>query len=208
MEILRDVEKMEAPPVVNVMALVGLSLSTWSQVERSLTHAFAVVSGMEARKAIAMFDSVISLEIRLAMLDRLMQFETHDEVEAEMWERLSVRITKSYKKRHELAHFTIATNLKGEWGVSPFLTFDKMFDPARTVLTQEVIRERHQRFFLVSEAIDWFKDRALVRRGQPPEGPLRESAEPQLVPQLRELAARTLEERKLRPRPTKPEDYW
>src|SRR5690242_15628672 len=87
---------------------IGMALSTWSAVEIILSDLFAnMVEMKNGNKAHALFATIISFETRLQVLDRLMTYEGVDPVEMEMWARMSARLSRYYKKRHELAHFGI-----------------------------------------------------------------------------------------------------
>jgi hypothetical protein len=140
----------------------------------------------------------------------MMAFQNVEPVEAEMWARMSARLLKTYKKRHEMAHFTIVST-NGEIGISPFLTYEKILEaqggPPKT-LTEKQLRERVARFTAAIAAVSWFKNRAAYRRQESYVGPQPPLEEPPFVSQLRQLAIQTLEERKLQPKSPPPADDW
>lgn len=191
---------MQITPNIQLLALVGLALSTWSQVERAMTELFSVISGMDRKRAAILFDGIINFETRLSILDRMMALEPVDEMEAETWTRLSKRLGRFYKKRHELAHFALGCNDKGEWTVSPFLTFETIIfnEDQRKHLTTAVVSERNGKFVELALTIDWFTAQAVRRRPQSGIGLERQISEPPLVARLRELAAQTLEDNRRR----------
>ena len=94
-------------PTDELFNMLGWCLSVWSQVEMQMTALFVSISGMPENRAVILFDGIISFEIRLSILDRLMALEAVSEVEREMWNRMSTRMSKAYKQRHELAHFSV-----------------------------------------------------------------------------------------------------
>ena len=174
-----------------------------------MTALFVVISGVAPqRKAVALVDGVNSFEVRLAMLNRLMEFEAADEVEAEMWARMARRLTRGYKKRHELAHFALITNGDAQWGVSPFMNYDKMIGETQGFLSLEKISERNRRFVVLSLAVDWFMGQAVRRRAVSAPNPPLDHATQEFLAHLREIAARTLEERRSQPKSASPADDW
>ena len=144
-------------------------------------------------KSQAVFDTIISFETRLALCDRLMAFEDADEVEAEMWSRMSAKLLKKYKKRHELAHFSIVPFYNGKAAISPFFTGDKFRTETARYLTIDQIKERSRDFIDLHMAVFWFKNKAFFRRfpkARADQG--RATPEPDLVQRLRELAIQNL----------------
>jgi hypothetical protein len=184
----------------SVLRSVGAALHNWSLVELQLSSLFATISNtMEQSRAHALFAAILSFDARLAVCDRLMRFETLSELDREMWVKMSARISKYYKKRHELAHFTLdyTTNVAR---ISPFYTQDKFISETERYLTEDEIRSRSNKFVEIHMAVGWFNTQAFLRRQSgarklPPEP---SPEEPILVPRLRELATLSLEERKQR----------
>lgn len=176
---------------------VGGALSNWSLVELRLSSLFEALSDMpDQNKAAVVFPSIRSFDSRLAVCDRLMKFEAIDELTAEMWVKMSAKLSKFYGKRHELAHFSIHWDKASAPTISPFLTFDKLATDSLRHLTAGQVRERSRKFIDLHLAIGWFATEALWRRVKSHEGPRPENAEPPLVQRIRELAIQSLEERK------------
>jgi hypothetical protein len=125
-----------------------------------------------------------------------MQHEAIYGLESEMWAKLSAKLSRSYKKRHELAHFSINFDAAEKPVISPFLTDSKLISGTVRHLTLEQIRERSQKFIELHMAVAWFSQRAFWRRAQPDKDPPQDSPEPQLVTRLRALATQSLEERR------------
>src|SRR5687767_6446361 len=119
----------------NLLAAVAKALSVWTWVEFQLGLLFHVLAELkDSNRARAIFDGIISFEVRLSILDRLMALEKVDETEAEMWNRLSAKLSKFYKKRHELAHFGLG--FRNELPcITPFMTFEKMLKDTQIFLS-------------------------------------------------------------------------
>ncbi|ESY31589.1 hypothetical protein X749_07320 [Mesorhizobium sp. LNJC391B00] len=147
------------------------------------------------QKAYAVFDAIISFDTRLAICDRLMSLEDIDEIEATMWAQLSAKLSKSYRKRHELAHFSAKFDDTGDTciGITPFFNWTKFATRTDKVLTVLDIRERSKKFIDLHMAVGWFKDRAFFRHAG---SPLPDQPEPALVPLIRALAIQRIEAKK------------
>lgn len=186
----------DVSPTMKLLAAVGAALGAWSIVEIQLCALFYSIADMRSQdKARALFDGIISFEIRVGVVDRLMETEAVDAVEAEMWRRMSAKLTKCYKKRHQIAHFTVL-NDPPEVTIAPFFTLTKMNTGTATNLTAKEVFERTQKFGDLTKALNWFQEQAVRRRwpgGETDLLQLRE--EPPLVLQLRALAIQTLEGR-------------
>jgi len=152
-------------PTARLLSGVGGALANWSMVELQMGLLFTILSDIPDRdKAVAIFDGVISFDTRLAILDRLMRFETDlSETEAEMWTRLSQRLSKFYKKRHELAHFSLSES-GGKLAIAPFLTYEKLFNKSVRYLSVEQVAERGEKFTELESALSWFMVRVCQRR--------------------------------------------
>jgi hypothetical protein len=183
----------------HLLQAVGKALHNWSLVEIQLATLFAHLSDIpDQKKAHAAFSAILSFEARLAVCDRLMLLEEVDELHLEMWAKMFARLSKFYKKRHELAHFSLHHTHKDEPVISPFYTWEKfMFDKVRE-LTFEQINERAEKFLGLHMALFWFHSLAFRRRVRPTISHEPDRAGPPLVFQLRELAIQSLEERKQR----------
>jgi hypothetical protein len=186
-----------------ILRAIGQALSNWSAVELQLSALFNMISDIrDTDKAAALFSAIIAFDARLAVVDRLMSMEKADAIEMEMWARMSARLSKFYKKRHELAHFSVDHDAAENPVISPFLSLDKIFNQTRRHLTVVEISERSAKFIELHMTIHWFMNRAYARRASSKEGRERPLKETPLVPRLRELASQILEERKRPPKPS------
>src|SRR5690242_11018928 len=119
---------------------VGDCLQAWSEVEHSLTTLFRyLMNSDQPAKDTGIFSAVISFEARLAMITYLVdEFEKDDFQKS--WAALSNKLTKSYRKRHEVAHFTIIASVKtGIPVLSPFYTVAR---PPEKKFSSKELRER------------------------------------------------------------------
>ena len=190
-----------------LMMAVGEALAVWTKVELGISLLFTIVSQIPVRaRSGAIFDAIVSFEGRMDICDRLMALEVTDELETEMWKRMSARIRKFHKKRHEIAHFNIlaiaGTKTIGLPHIAPFFTYEKWLNEQVNTLSESQVNERKAKFRDIAEGIWWFTQRA-AERAQPEEYPMQENEQPPpLVVHIRALADRILEERK-QPHPPK-----
>ena len=179
---------------------VGGALANWSLVELELASLFSILAGIpNQKKAYAAFDVIVSFEVRVAICDRLMAFEEVEEVEAEMWNRLSAKLSASYKKRHQLAHFVVFHYDSGAVAISPFYTWTKFAEGTDKKLSTKEIRERSAKFIQLHKAINWFTSQKIRRLASNQPDPLPDLPEPSLVPRLRASAIQILEAKKQTP---------
>jgi len=138
----------------------------------------------------AIFDSVVAFEGRLAILDATFnnsQVVTNEE--RDIWIALSARLRKLYKKRHEVAHFTVMDpDLMSATAINPFLTFNQVVRETTRELTIHQIVERTAKFSEAEDAVVWFTQR-IRPRVRPEESPPQQGEEPPLIARIRELAA-------------------
>jgi hypothetical protein len=183
------------------MSNIGSALNAWSLVETGMGLVFYSVSGISSlAKAGAIYDSIVAFDGRLAMIDAAIQ---HDEGlitadEKEWWPCLSAKLRKLYKKRHEVAHFSVVPD--AEWAaISPYFTWNKAANNSAKWLTIAQIKERYDKFEEAGAAITWFNG-ILQQRMLPPERRTQQRAEPPLIAHMRDLAARKKAAQK-QPRP-------
>jgi hypothetical protein len=189
----------------NILACVGQALGNWSAIELQLSIVFGNASQMPREKARAMFDSIISFDVRMTILDAIMALEQVDEIEAEMWCRMSARLSRLYKKRHEVAHF-ILINDADAMKIGPFITYEKIHRGNVKRLTAEEIAARSKKFAQQVHLVSWFALRALERHTPGGIGlQLDHATHPNAAP-LRALAVQTLEARQSRPPQPPPPD--
>lgn len=191
---------MTEPRYRDILFEVGRGLHAWSLVEMELADLFHCIVGWTNANPHVLFNAVINFDTRVVLCDRAMKFAHFDPVEREIWDKLSARLTKFYKKRHELAHFTLGKTDK-ESVIYPFLTTANIGDENLSRLTAKQIRERISKFVELRDALNWFGE-LMPRTRMPQQRPfLQPLEEPPLVARLRELVTRSLEERKQQPPP-------
>ncbi|HEY0012797.1 MAG TPA: hypothetical protein VGB79_08095 [Allosphingosinicella sp.] len=175
---------------------VGTALSSWAGFEVRLTHLYAVLTDMpDQAKACAVFDTIISFEVRLALCNRLMEAEACSELEKAVWRAFKLRAEKLYKKRHGIAHFSIveATGKRGKKTVhlSPFLSQSRLAEGRASLLSAKDLKRRSDEFDELREAIVWFWAQARNRRGLLSE-PDQPSSPPPLLLRLEATVSQTL----------------
>jgi len=181
-----------ADSVEELFSAIGGALHQWSGVEFALSGLFEIISGIPSpKKSNAVFDTIISFEVRVDIIDSLMTFETFSDLDRETWNKFAPKLKKKYKKRHEIAHFTILPNAEVA-ALSPFYTFGtELRDEVKTLSSKE-IRDRKESFAGFHQAVNWFKYEAMKRRRLIEDNPI---PMPQPVVRCRESAALLLEER-------------
>lgn len=179
---------------------VGHGLLSWTQVETALSIVFGIASEIPRDKAHAIYDGIVAFEARLAVTDRVMEMELSDELDRETWARLSARIRKFYQKRHAMAHFALAMDKQGTITnkIAPFFTWQKHDQGRVQTLDLAQLEERTAKFRELEKAVMWFAWK-LRERNKPGSVLPKDIVETSLIPHLRELAIRSLEERKKRP---------
>ena len=110
---------------------------------------------------------------------------------------MSGKLLASYKKRHQVAHFSIRES-KGVPHAAPFLTLTKLWLTGETLLSAEEIEERAEHFTSLARAITWFNIRAVHRRVQSETNQPIPPQEDPFVVRLRELAVQNLAEKQPR----------
>jgi hypothetical protein len=173
-----------------LMAEVGNTLNSWSTVETGMGLLFNSLTGpANINKSYAIFDAVVSFEVRVAVLDAAIELEPlFTEEEREVWACLSARLRKLYKKRHEVAHFTIKEKLdpQNASAISPFFSWNKELRSTAKFLTAAQIRERADKFDQAALAVTWFNG-ILQPRVIPPKAPTQPLPIPALIVRIREL---------------------
>ena len=180
-----------------ILRAVGASLHNWSLVEISLARFFGSLANLSSGSQ-TIFAAIINFDTRVTICDRLIEESGLDNLDKKIWTKLSTRLSKFYKKRHEIAHFTLG-EVQGRAVIQPFLTLEKLRNGTANSLTVRQISERSGKFIELKEALEWFYDYVPLRRIGHQESRIQALQEPPLVPQLRELAIHSLEEQKSRP---------
>jgi hypothetical protein len=176
-----------------LMSQVGHTLHFWNQVESAMGLLFTISSGIsDPLKAGALFDAVIAFEARIAVLGATISHQSVlGDTEKKIWSCLSAKLRKLYRKRHEVAHFSLLPEdmLSGE-GIRPYFTWNKHARQSAKYLTKPQLYERGQRFNQASQAVMWFV--AEMRTRTPPvAAPQLPNPEPQMIAHIRELLARS-----------------
>lgn len=175
------------------MAQVGITLHAWNQVENALGLLFNSVSQIvDAKKAGSIFDAIVSFDSRLKVLNAAIESSNYISKEnREIWGALSARLRQLYKKRHEVAHFTIPhESFTTGQRISPYFTWNKHQKNTVKYLTIAQLHERSNKFSAAGQAVSWFttyvSGDSRVRPaafGYPPEGPM-------LIAHIRKLCAK------------------
>lgn len=186
---------MQVPQSTQLLALIGLAISTWQQTERSMTELFAIVSDMPSAKAVSLFDGIINFKIRLLILDRMMALEGLSALDMETWLCMSRALRHGYDNRHKLAHFGLVGTPEGI-AISPFLTLEKSLAVTREALHEKDIKQRHDEFLGLALSVEWFTSQAILRRPQSQISLRRPVAKHPLIPQLQDRAAQRLAKRR------------
>jgi hypothetical protein len=176
------------------MATLGGALAAWSNVENNMGLLFNAASGIpDMQKSGAIFDAVVAFEARLAVLNATIENDNSlSEEDKELWACLSDRLRKLYKKRHEVAHFSVIGDVPNATSIAPFFTWNKHNRNAIKSLTITQIFERSGKFSEAANAMSWFVN--LVQRAKFPP-PIRPQplAEPDLIVRIRGLIAQKRE---------------
>ena len=179
-----------------ILLAVGQALRQWSAVEVGLAGIFAILADIpDPMKAHRIIDAIVSFDARLDVVDALMSEEALTPLELETWKRAAAKLKKQYKKRHELAHFSIVntiSNGKDNIRLSPFLTYGQFLRDELRYLTVPEIDARRKGFGELVAALMWFQAEAGKRRVPRPSNPM---PEPPLIVRLKESATQILEER-------------
>jgi hypothetical protein len=109
---------------------VGQCLARWSMVEHALARLFAALMGAaDPNLTSTAFDAVISFETRLDMVNAVAE-RSQDVLFRESWNALHNKLSKLYRKRHQVAHFTILYNVtERKHTLHPFFSFKNLRSP-------------------------------------------------------------------------------
>ena len=182
-----------------LFSAIAVALMKWTRVELNVNLVFGLLCRIpDNRRVGAITDGIVSFPIRLSLCDRLLALEGLPELETEMWTRLSAKISKHYKKRHEIAHFNILASPRAgglaEPMLSPFFSYEKWMTQTAKYLSLDQVIERGETFEELASAVHWFL--TLIAHGMLPEKcPKPSSEEPLLIPRIRASAVQILEER-------------
>jgi hypothetical protein len=180
----------------DLMAAVGTALHGWSLVESAMGILFSAASCIPGNKrAGAIFDTILSFEIRLAVLNTAVEWSDHlADDERELWICLSRRLRSLYKKRHAIAHFGVSSSEDMFSGrrISPFFSWHKHNMKSEKYLTIMEIYARSNKFGEASNAVGWFVN-LVQHRTLPAQSRPRLDEEPELILHIRESLSRSQE---------------
>ena len=167
---------------------VGNCIMSWAGVEHSLCLLFMSLMKLPIENAVAIWDSIVSLEAKLSMLNVVVRQNTTDTDILPIWDKIFVRISKKYRKRHEIAHGCIMVINDERIVFVPYGTMTSIFDSAGRRLSADQIAQRNKSFHELGRAIEWITTSVPLRRDNAvaalPEAP-------DLVRQLQTLIAQT-----------------
>ena len=171
--------------VANLRQAIGECITTWAMIERGLTVLYCECVGSPVGSPnlwlhASIFDSVISIDTRLDMLERALELRTGGVLTAKRatspqylsdWKRLRNQIRKKYDKRNEVAHCDISQRGMEDGSTMvrvlayPTLTTGALGGNQK-LLSIEQLRERIKLFEQLSGEIVTFTDQ--VRAALPP----------------------------------------
>jgi hypothetical protein len=154
------------PELITLYAGVGECLSAWSTVEHTLASLFmSLMVGGDRNQTASVFGAVISFETRLDMLTSVIERDS-DAAFRTCWNALKNKIGKLYRKRHQVAHFSIVWDGQREiHELIPFLTAGS--SPLQSPLTSNDLKIRAQSFHRAGYRIRNLVNYILHRQGMP-----------------------------------------
>ena len=137
-----------------ILLAVGECLHTWSIVELEIGNLYMVFHGIRrdefSHPIRIAFEEIVSLEIRLAMMGAYAEADgSLRQSYLPHFQPLRARIMKLYKKRHEIAHFTLVGRGDMEHPkilVKPFFTWSNFIAKKGPELNAAQIVERELKF--------------------------------------------------------------
>lgn len=152
------------------LAIAATALQRWTRVETHLSILFSHISGIkQAESAHIILASIISFETRLSVCNAAMNLIKTNKRQRTIWSWLYNRMTKAYKKRHELAHFSVRRMANGK-GIKliPFFSPGRFIAGKGDGLNVDQIQERSINFYELGDDLRWFHfeiERHLRKRG-------------------------------------------
>lgn len=153
----------ERRPWEEIYQAVGECLHAWGNVETDITHLFMLLHGHSwnvfDHPLRAAFEAVISFEARLSMIRATISADhTISSDYSAHFHTLQSKLTKSYRKRHEVAHFVLigrgSTNSPVQsHAIRPFFNWNDFTNNVGPELNLKQIQERRKSFFDLSERI-------------------------------------------------------
>jgi hypothetical protein len=170
----------------------GLALAQWSVVESMLSFVFVATLDRSSKPAgegmilwedelpqrriyTAVISSVISFEVRVDMVSTAVAESDLRKDLKRLWPGIAARLKKSYKSRHEAAHF-IFDQIHGTDGsvkllLAPFPSIVVTLEAKR--LNRQELDRKASRFQELGDALRWFWSAIEIqrRRDKGPRGP-------------------------------------
>lgn len=164
------------PQIAAVNAAVGECLGAWTRVEVEISTLFMVIHSRSWEEFThplrAAFEAVISLEARLAMIRASVGADTDlCDSYGGHFNSLHNKVMKSYKKRHEIAHFMPVGRAKDNatiFGIKPFFTwatFENETGKSELYLTQ--INDRRDGFYQLVDRVQQHVQHVAGKKGLP-----------------------------------------
>ena len=161
--------------VNEIFLLVGKCLNAWSLIEWNLAALFMALhdkpDDFDSGALRQVFNGVVSLEVRLAMLNLTVQNDKRlSPLFVASWNPLFNKLSKSARKRNEVAHFTVAVNHADDIDnpkirLYPF--WSGTTDPGLGLeLSAGDLRERLASFHALKERVNRFWWHVVLVRGQ------------------------------------------
>lgn len=165
------------PTVDDLYMVVGKCLHAWSNVELNLSMLFMALNDhpRDNHHLRAAFDAVQSLEVRLSMIHATIIHDPRNSgIFTEKWNSLYNKISRTARKRAQVAHFTIIAHSRlgrpetATLKLQPFFTLTSMMTNA-SMLTYDQLCIREQSFRRLASRIIRFCRYLWIVRQQFPE---------------------------------------
>lgn len=167
---------------------IGHALSAWTGVELAMDDLFTEISGLDHAKARILTATIISFDTRLAICSAFMDAEPAMEEVLPIWHKVALKLSKGYKSRHHVAHFTFLSTTKDDKvsvTVAPYFSVGRALLGKTTEIGIPEIQHKQARFEELKSAVHWFWAFRL-RQKHGIEGPQLES---DLIRQIQNLDA-------------------
>lgn len=164
------------------MRSIGHCLIAWAQVEYQLGDMFLRYHGREPQVATLVWDSIVSLDARITMLQRLMKLRFPQGVVHDDTVLLLNECRRLYKQRNEIAHATLILTKEKRFVLEPFFVIGN----PKQQLDLSDVQARSVAFAMLSIALGWLQlemDPPGATLTRPP--PTSEQQLPDLVRELR-----------------------
>ena len=140
---------------------VGSTLHAWSVVEVEVSHLFMIMHSRAwndfSHPLRAAFEAVISFEARLGMIKASVAADADiPEAYEVLFNALHKKLIKSYRKRHEIAHFMfVGRDCKdgSEYFLRPFFRWEAFEKNKGVELNEKQIMERRDSFIRLIERV-------------------------------------------------------